>query len=68
MVQESLSRFLLAMREQKVRDPAAVGAFLNGICRNVVYEYRRRLLREDAMPEIIPIPPTSAFPARNSSR
>lgn len=56
MVQESLSRFLLAMREQKVRDPAAVGAFLNGICRNVVHEYRRRLLREDAMPEIIPDP------------
>lgn len=56
MVQESLTRFLLALREQKVRDPAAGGAFLNGICRNVVYEYRRRLLREDAMAEIIPDP------------
>jgi RNA polymerase sigma-70 factor (ECF subfamily) len=56
MVQESLTRFLLAVREQKVRDPAAVGAFLNGICRNVIYEYRRRLLRDDAMPEIIPDP------------
>jgi RNA polymerase sigma-70 factor, ECF subfamily len=56
MVQDILTRFLLAVRQEKVRDPAAVGAFLNGICRNVIYEYRRRLLREDAMPEIIPDP------------
>ena len=47
LVQETLTRLLLAVRQNKVRDPAGMGGFLNGICRNVVFEYRRRLLRDD---------------------
>ncbi len=29
---------------------------MNGICRNVISEYRRRNLRDDPMPEVIPEP------------
>ncbi len=57
MVQDTLTRFLLAVREERVREAAAVGAFLNGICRNVVFEYRRRMLRDEPMPEIMPETP-----------
>jgi DNA-directed RNA polymerase specialized sigma24 family protein len=32
---------------------AAVGGFLNGICRNVIFEYRRRVARGD-VPEDVP--------------
>jgi RNA polymerase sigma-70 factor, ECF subfamily len=53
LVQDTLARFLVAVRQDKVRDPAFIGGFLNGICRNVVLEYRRRLVRGDSMPEII---------------
>ena len=55
IVQETLTRFLLALRDGKVRDDAA-GAFLNSICRNVIFEYRRRIHREEGMPESIPEP------------
>jgi RNA polymerase sigma-70 factor, ECF subfamily len=55
-VQESLLRYLTATREEKIQNPAAAGAFLNGICRNVISEYRRRNLRDDPMPEVIPEP------------
>jgi RNA polymerase sigma factor (sigma-70 family) len=54
LVQETLARFLIAVREDKVRDPDALGGFLNGMCRNVVFEYRRRVMREDPMPETVP--------------
>jgi RNA polymerase sigma factor (sigma-70 family) len=56
LVQETLTRLLLAVRQNKVRDPAGMGGFLNGICRNVVFEYRRRLLRDDMVPEMLPDP------------
>jgi RNA polymerase sigma-70 factor (ECF subfamily) len=56
IVQESLLRYLTATREEKIQNPAAAGAFLNGICRNVISEYRRRNLRDDPMPEVIPEP------------
>lgn len=54
IVQESLARFLAATRDEKIHNPAAAGAFLHGICRNVVSEYRRRSMRDDPMPEVVP--------------
>jgi len=62
VVQETLTRFLLAVREDKLRNPDALGAFLNGICRNVILEYRRRSMREAPMPEVIPEPPARGIP------
>lgn len=61
IVQESLARFMTAAREEKIMNPAAVGAFLNGICRNVILEYRRRIMREDPMPEVVPEPADQAI-------
>jgi RNA polymerase sigma-70 factor (ECF subfamily) len=56
IVQETLARFLVSAREEKIQNPAAAGAFLNGICRNVIWEYRRRSMRDEPMPEVIPEP------------
>jgi RNA polymerase sigma-70 factor, ECF subfamily len=63
IVQETLARFLVATREDKIQNPAAVGAFLNGICRNVILEYRRRNMRDEPMPDVVPEPPGKAIPA-----
>src|SRR5258708_7305131 len=57
IVQETLTRFFVASKDDKVRNKAAPGAFLNGICRNVILEYRRRMFRDEPMPEIVPEPP-----------
>ena len=54
IVQETLARFLLAVRGEKIHNPAALGAFLNGVCRNVISEYRRRNMRDGSMPEVVP--------------
>jgi RNA polymerase sigma-70 factor, ECF subfamily len=62
IVQESLARFLVATREEKIHNPLAVGAFLNGICRNVISEYRRRNMRDEPMPEVVPEPPGKSIP------
>jgi RNA polymerase sigma-70 factor, ECF subfamily len=62
IVQETLARFLVASRENKIQNPAATGAFLNGICRNVISEYRRRNMRDEPMPELVPEPPGKAIP------
>src|ERR1700691_3419910 len=62
IVQEALMRFMVAAREDKIRDQAALGAFLNGICGNVVSEYRRRNMRDEPMPEVVPEPPGKAIP------
>jgi RNA polymerase sigma factor (sigma-70 family) len=56
IVQETLKRFLDAVRSDKVRTVESTGAFLNGICRNVIQEYRRRLLRDGLLPEEPPEP------------
>lgn len=56
IVQETLARVMVAAREGKILNPAALGAFLNGVCRNVISEYRRRTTREDPMPEVVPEP------------
>src|SRR5579863_2439415 len=62
IVQEALMRFMVAARDDKIHNPAAVGAFLNGICRNVVSEYRRRNMRDEPMPEVVPEPPGKSIP------
>jgi RNA polymerase sigma-70 factor, ECF subfamily len=62
IVQETLARFLVATRDERIQNPiAAEGAFLNGICRNVISEYRRRNLRDEPMPEIMPEPPSRSI-------
>jgi RNA polymerase sigma-70 factor (ECF subfamily) len=55
VVQETLKRFLESA--DRVRTPEAAGAYLNGICRNVIFEYRRRMFRDAPMPEVVPEPP-----------
>jgi RNA polymerase sigma-70 factor (ECF subfamily) len=62
IVQEALMRFMLAVRADKIHNPDAMGAFLNGICRNVVSEYRRRNSRDEPMPDVIPEPPGRSIP------
>jgi RNA polymerase sigma-70 factor (ECF subfamily) len=62
IVQETLARFMVAAREEKIHNPAAMGAFINGVCRNVISEYRRRNMRTDPMPEVVPEPPSQGIP------
>lgn len=61
IVQETIARFLVATREEKIQNTAALGAFLNGICRNVISEYRRRNMRDEPMPEVVPEPPAKGI-------
>ena len=46
LVQETLTRFLRAEQRRQIRNTEEFGAFLNGVCRNVILEYRRRIRRE----------------------
>lgn len=46
LVQETLTRFYRALNDKALRKPESIGSFLNGICNNVILEYRRRLWRE----------------------
>lgn len=62
IVQEAMARFLVAAQQDKVKNPDAAGAFLLGVCRNVISEYRRRSKREDPMPEVVPEPPGKSLP------
>jgi RNA polymerase sigma factor (sigma-70 family) len=62
VVQEALRRFLDAEQSQKLRTPEAAAGFVNGICRNVILEYRRRLQREAPMPETAPELPENGLP------
>jgi RNA polymerase sigma factor (sigma-70 family) len=62
LVQETLRRFLEATRADKLRSEEAAAAFANGICRNVISEYRRRLYRDAPMPEVIPEPSARSLP------
>mgnify|MGYP001616804857 CR=1 FL=1 len=50
VVQETLLRALNALREHKVHKPENLGAFLSGVCNNVILEYQRRVWRE-GLPE-----------------
>jgi len=56
IVQESMLRFMRAEQRQSIRNTAELGAFLNGVCRNVILEYRRRTRREPIADPDIPIP------------
>jgi len=46
VVQETLTRFLRALQDEKIHNPESTAAFLSGICNNVIQEYRRRLWKE----------------------
>ena len=61
IVQETIARFLAASEEQTIRNKEAAAAFSNGVCRNVISEYRRRSLRDEPMPEVVPEPPGRAL-------
>jgi RNA polymerase sigma-70 factor, ECF subfamily len=56
VVQASILRFLRAERRQSIRNTEELGAFLNGVCRNVILEYRRKARREPLADPDIPIP------------
>ena len=56
IVQETLTRFVRAGRQSQIRNnPEEFGAFVNGVCRNVILEYRRRVRREPLADPDIPI-------------
>jgi RNA polymerase sigma-70 factor, ECF subfamily len=59
VVQETLVRFVTALKDNKIHNPGNVGAFLSGVCNNVILEYRRRLWREGPPePEATAVTPT----------
>jgi RNA polymerase sigma-70 factor (ECF subfamily) len=62
LVQESLARFIRAEQRQQIRNTEEFGAFLNGVCRNVILEYRRRARREPALDQDIALPETGVRP------
>ena len=62
IVQESLARFIRAEQRRQIRNTEEFGAFLNGVCRNVILEYRRRVKREPALDQDTPIPDTGIRP------
>ncbi|HVW08090.1 MAG TPA: sigma-70 family RNA polymerase sigma factor [Bryobacteraceae bacterium] len=63
IVQETLTRFVRAGRQSQIRNNAEeFGAFVNGVCRNVILEYRRRVRREPLADPEIPIKDTGVRP------
>lgn len=62
LVQESIVRFIRAEQRGQIRNTEEFGAFLNGVCRNVILEYRRRMRREPALDPDIPIPDVGVRP------
>jgi RNA polymerase sigma factor (sigma-70 family) len=46
VVQETLTRGVAALQQQKILKPDSLAAFLSGVCNNVILEYQRRLWRE----------------------
>ena len=63
IAQETLTRLLIALKSDKVRNTAGLGAFLNGVCRNVISEYRRRSIRDEPVPETMPEPTANSLAA-----
>jgi RNA polymerase sigma-70 factor (ECF subfamily) len=55
LIQESLIRFIRAEQRQTIRNTEEIGPFLNGVCRNVILEYRRRVKREPILDPEMPI-------------
>ncbi len=62
LVQETLVRFFRAEQRNQIRNTEEFGAFLNGVCRNVILEYRRRVRREPVMEPDMPIPDAGSRP------
>lgn len=62
LVQETLARFIKAEQRQQIRNTEEFGAFLNGVCRNVILEYRRRMKREPNLDQDMPIPDVGVRP------
>jgi RNA polymerase sigma-70 factor, ECF subfamily len=62
LVQETLVRFFRAEQRQQIRNTEEFGAFLNGVCRNVILEYRRRVRREPPIDPDVPIPDAGVRP------
>jgi len=62
LVQESLARFFRAEQRHQIRNTEEVGAFLNGVCRNVILEYRRRIKREPSIDPDMTIPDAGVRP------
>ncbi len=62
LVQESLARFIKAEQRHQIRNTEEFGAFLNGVCRNVILEYRRRMRREPNLDQDMPIPDVGVRP------
>jgi RNA polymerase sigma-70 factor (ECF subfamily) len=60
VVQETIRRYLDSA--DRLRTPESAGAYANGICRNVIAEYRRRMFRDLPMPEVVPEPPQKNLP------
>ncbi len=51
VVQETMVRFIKALKEDRIHNPASIGAFLSGVCNNVILEYRRNLWTHPTEPE-----------------
>jgi RNA polymerase sigma factor (sigma-70 family) len=62
LVQETLVRFFRAEQRHTIRNMEEFGAFLNGVCRNVILEYRRRVRREPLVDPDMPIPDAGIRP------
>jgi RNA polymerase sigma-70 factor, ECF subfamily len=62
LVQETLARYFRAEQRGQIRNTEEFGAFLNGVCRNVILEYRRRQRREPLADPDVPIPDTGVRP------
>jgi RNA polymerase sigma-70 factor (ECF subfamily) len=62
LVQETITRFLRAEQRQQIRNTQEFGAFLNGVCRNVILEYRRRSRREPVLDPEMQVPDAGIRP------
>lgn len=62
LVQETLSRFIRAAQRDQIRNTEEFGAFINGVCRNVILEYRRRVKREPTLDDDTKVPETGVRP------
>src|SRR5579884_1229758 len=62
LVQETIARFLRASRNGQIRNTEEFGAFVNGVCRNVILEYRRRNRREPIADDESQLPEQSIRP------
>jgi RNA polymerase sigma-70 factor (ECF subfamily) len=54
VVQETMVRFVQALRTDKMRSPESTAAFLSGICNNVIHEYKRRVRKDPVQDAVSP--------------